>query len=103
MMPCVPDALLVPSEWDIILTPELAPLFVIDAAIVAAQRVFSVVLDPSSSAPGGSKHPLTSHLLDSLLGLRATIREYRLAQALESSNPGDGLLPPQAVTHSNPR
>jgi hypothetical protein len=87
MTPPIPEALLAPSEWDVLLTPELAPLFVIDAAIVAAQRVFSVVLDPSSSALGGAKHPLTSHLLGAMLSLRATIQEYRLADALEHRPP----------------
>jgi len=103
MRPSVPEALLAPSESDVIIAPELAPLFVIDAAIVAAQRFFSVVLDPTSSVLGGAKHPLTSHLLDAMLSLRATIREYRLAETLESSNACDKLLAPQAVTYTNPR
>lgn len=103
MTPSVLEALFAPSEADVIVAPELAPLFVVDAAIVAAQRFFSVVLDPTSSVLGGAKHPLTSHLLDAMLSLRATLREYRLAEALEASNACDGLLPPQAVTYSNPR
>lgn len=51
------------SESDIVLPPELAPLFVIDAAIVAAQRILSVQLDPSSFQPGGARYPPTRALL----------------------------------------
>jgi len=43
-----------PSEWDVALSPELAPLFVIDAAIVAA----SASLGPARSlllSPGGAR------------------------------------------------
>ncbi len=49
-----------PSEWDVILSPELAPLFVIDAGIVAAQRFFSILLDPSSFGPGGTDYRMRS-------------------------------------------
>jgi hypothetical protein len=72
-----------PSEWDIVLSPELAPLFVIDAAIVAAQRFLSITLDPTSSSLGGTDHPLTSELLDGMSTLRVDIRRYRLAVAVE--------------------
>jgi hypothetical protein len=51
--------LLAPSEWDVVLSPELAPLFVLDAAIVAAHRVLCIGLDPSSFSPGGAGHPPT--------------------------------------------
>ncbi len=49
--------LLAPSEWDVVLSPELAPLFVLDAAIVAAHRVLCIGLDPSSFSPGGAGPP----------------------------------------------
>ena len=66
-----------PSESDIVLSPELAPLFVIDAAIVAAQRIFSVSLDPSSPYPGGARYPPTRALLEAMCTLRCHIREHR--------------------------
>ncbi len=66
-----------PSEWDVVLSPELAPLFVIDAAIVAAQRIFSVSLDPSSPHPGGARYPPTRALLEAMCTLRCHIREHR--------------------------
>lgn len=70
-------ALHAPSEWDVVLSPELAPLFVVDAAIVAAQRIFSVSLDPSSSHPGGARYPPTRALLEAMRTLRCHIREHR--------------------------
>jgi len=66
-----------PSEWDVALSPELAPLFVIDAAIVAAQRVLSVLLDPTSFHPGGARYPPTRALLEVMRTLRSHIREHR--------------------------
>jgi hypothetical protein len=69
-----------PSEWDVVLSPELAPLFVLDAAIVAAQRFFSIVLDPSSSGPDGTADPPTRALLEAMRTLRCHIREHRLAE-----------------------
>jgi len=66
-----------PSESDIVLSPELAPLFVIDAAIVAAQRILSVQLDPSSFHPGGARYPPTRALLAAMRALRCHIREHR--------------------------
>lgn len=66
-----------PSEWDVALSPELAPLFVIDAAIVAAQRILSVQLDPSSFHPGGARYPPTRALLEAMRTLRSHIREHR--------------------------
>ena len=66
-----------PSEWDVALSPELAPLFVIDAAIVAAQRILSVLLDPSSFHPGGARYPPTRALLEAMRTLRRQIREHR--------------------------
>lgn len=72
-------ALCAPSEWDVVLSPELAPLFVLDAAIVAAQRVFSTLLDPSSSGPGGTDHPPTRTLLEAMRILRRHIRKHRVA------------------------
>lgn len=65
-----------PSESDIVLSPELAPLFVIDAAIVAAERILSVQLDPSSH-PGGARFPPTRALLAAMHALRWHIQEYR--------------------------
>ena len=72
-------AVCAPSEWDIVLSPELAPLFVLDAAIVAAQRVFSILLDTSSSGFGGTDHPPTRALLQAMDILRCHIREHRVA------------------------
>lgn len=72
-------ALHAPSEWDVVLSPELAPLFVLDAAIVAAQRFFSICLDPSSFEPGGTAYPPTRALLDTMRILRCHIREHRVA------------------------
>jgi hypothetical protein len=69
-----------PSEWDVALSPELAPLFVIDAAIVAAQRILSVHLDPSSSQPGGARYPPTRALLEAMRRLRSHIREHRRSE-----------------------
>jgi len=66
-----------PSEWDVVLSPELAPLFVIDAAIVAAQRVLAVHLDPSSFHPGGARYPPTRALLEAMSRLRGLIPEHR--------------------------
>jgi len=66
-----------PSESDIVLSPELAPLFVIEAAIVAAQRILSVQLDPSSFQPGGARYPPTCALLAAMRALRCHIREHR--------------------------
>jgi hypothetical protein len=71
-------ALRAPSEWDIVLSPELAALFVLDAAIVAAQRVFSIALDPSSSDPGGTGHPPARTLLAIMGILRRLIRQHRV-------------------------
>ena len=79
-----------PSEWDIVLSPELAPLFVLDAAIVAAQRFFSICLDPSSSGPGGTGHPPTRALLDDMRSLRCRIREHRVtAEAFDRESSGE--------------
>jgi hypothetical protein len=73
-------ALQAPSESDVVLAPELASLFVIDAAIVAAQRIFSVCLDPSSFHPGGGRYPPTRALLEAMHTLRCHIREHRIAE-----------------------
>ena len=73
-------ALHAPSEWDVVLSPELAPLFVLDAAIVAAQRIFSVGLDPSSAHPGGARYPPTQALLEAMRTLRCHIREHRIVE-----------------------
>jgi hypothetical protein len=83
MTPSTPDNLLIPSEWDVVQAPEVALLFVLDAAIVAAQRIFSITLDPTSSDLGGSDHPLTRDLLEVMRSLRVHIRQYRLAAAVE--------------------
>jgi hypothetical protein len=73
-------ALYAPSDWDIALSPELAPLFVIDAAIVAAQRIFSVSLDPSSSHPGGEQYPQTRALLEAMRTMRGQICAHRIRE-----------------------
>lgn len=67
-----------PSEWDVVLSPELAALFVLDAAIVAAQRFFSILLDPSSFDPGGTGHPPARAMLDTMGILRRLIRQHRV-------------------------
>lgn len=83
-------ALYAPSEWDIALSPEIAPLFVIEAAVVAAQRIFSVSLDPSSAHPGGEQYPPTRALLEAMRTLRGHIREHRiLEQAFADGAGGD--------------
>ncbi len=80
-----------PSEWDVTLSPELAPLFVLDSAIVAAQRIFSVHLDPSSSHPGGTRYPPTRALLAAMHALRCHIRRHRSAErAFADSDDGPG-------------
>lgn len=66
-----------PSEWDVVLSPELAPLFVIDAAIIAAQRILAVHLDPASLHPGGARYPPTRALLEAMSRLRGLIRKHR--------------------------
>lgn len=73
------DRLVAPSEWDVVLAPELAPLFVLDAAIVAAYRVLAICLDPSSSAVGGANHPPTRELLEAMRALRMRIHHHRRA------------------------
>lgn len=75
------ERLLAPSEWDVVLAPELAPLFVLDAAIIAAHRVLSIGLDPTSSSAGGVNHPPTRDLLDAMRVLRRRIQQHRLAEA----------------------
>ncbi len=87
MTPSARERLVAPSEWDVVLTPELAPLFVLEAAIVAAHRVLSIALDPTSSAAGGANHPPTRDLLDAMRVLRRHIRQHRLA---EGDLPRDG-------------
>lgn len=72
--------LVAPSEWDIVLAPELGPLFVLDAALIAARRFLAIGFDPSSSTRGGANHPPTRHLLDAMRALRRHIRQYRLAE-----------------------
>jgi hypothetical protein len=83
MTPCTRGNLVIPSEWDVVLAAEVAPLFVLDAAIVAAQRVFSITLDPTSSSLGGADHPLTRDLVEAMRTLRAHVSQYRLAVAAE--------------------
>ena len=83
-------ALHAPSEWDVVLSPELAPLFVLDAAIVAAQRFFSICLDPSSFEPGGTAYPPTRALLDTMRILRCHIRQHRVtAEAFDRAPRGE--------------
>ena len=77
-----------PSESDVILSPELAPLFVVDAAIVAAQRILSVQLDPSSFHPGGARYPPTRALLAAMQALRRHIREHRHRERLLANRIG---------------
>lgn len=77
-----------PSEWDVVLSPELAALFVLDAAIVAAQRSFSILLDPSSCGPGGTGHPPTRDLLDAMRALRCHILAHRLTAEAFDDDPG---------------
>lgn len=72
--------LVVPSEWDIVLAPELGPLFVLDAALLAARHVLAIGLDPSSSTSGGADYPPTRDLLDAMRALRWLIHPHRLAE-----------------------
>jgi len=81
-MPSSREWLVAPSEWDVVLAPELAPLFVLDAAIVAAHRVFSISLDPTSSSAGGANHPSTRELLEAMRILRRLIHHHRLAEVI---------------------
>ena len=80
-----------PSESDVVLSPELAPLFVLDAAIVATQRFFLILLDPSSSEPGGTDHPPTRALLEAMRILRGHIREHRVAAQVSDDEPSPEL------------
>ena len=82
-------ALHAPSEWDVVLSPELAPLFVLDAAIVAAQRFFSICLDPSSFEPGGTAYPPTRALPDTMRILRCHIREHRVTATFDHEPSGE--------------
>jgi hypothetical protein len=94
--------LLAPSEWDVVLSPALAPLFALDAAIVAAHRVLCIGLDPSSSSPGGTGHPPTRALLAAMRSLRRRVRDYRLAeQALADGCPKEPDYADDLVQHAN--
>jgi hypothetical protein len=84
-MPLNRENLVAPSEWDVLIAPEVAPLFVLDAALLAAQRFFAIILDPTSSDLGGADHLLTHDLLDAMCALRVHIRDYRLAEAADRS------------------
>jgi hypothetical protein len=79
-----------PSEWDVVLSPELAPLFVLDAAVVATQRFFSILLDPSSAGPGGTGYPPTRALLEAMNTMRCLIREHRIAHEAFADHDGPG-------------
>lgn len=68
-----------PSEWDVLIFPDLAPLFVLEAAIVAAHAALGCQLEPASSMPGGANHPPIRHLLRAMRILRAHIRNHRIA------------------------
>ena len=85
-MPSASERLVAPSEWDVVLAPELAPLFVLDAAIVAAHRVLSIALDPTSSSAGGLNHPPMRALLVAMRILRRRIHQHRLAEATADEN-----------------
>jgi hypothetical protein len=81
------EALHAPSEWDVVLSPELGPLFVLEAAIITVQRFFSIQLDPSSSLPGGANHRPTRALLHAMRTLRNRIRDHRaMEQAFASGS-----------------
>lgn len=94
-------ALHAPSDWDVVLSPELAPLFVVDAAIVAAQRVFSVSLDPSSSHPGGARYPPTRALLEAMRTLRCLIREHRKVERAFADGAGAEQQDPDDELHEH--
>jgi hypothetical protein len=73
-----------------VLSPELALLFVLDAAIVAAERFFYILLDPSSLGPGGAGYPPTLALLDAMRTLRSRIREHHvIAEAFNDAAGGE--------------
>ena len=77
MTPNHRETLHAPSEWDVVLAPELGPLFVLEAAIIAAHRFLLIQLDPSSSLPGGANHRPTRALLHAMRTLRSRIRDHR--------------------------
>jgi hypothetical protein len=75
----------VPSAWDVTLSPELAPLFVVDAAIHAARR-FIEVSWPASSPQGETN---LRDLLADMGRVQARIREHRVReQAFANNGPG---------------
>jgi hypothetical protein len=80
------EALHAPSEWDVVLSPELGPLFVLEAATIAAQRFLLIELDPSSSLPGGANHRPTRALLHAMRTLRTRIRNYRAMEQAFAAN-----------------
>lgn len=102
MTPCTRENLAIPSEWEVVLAAEVAPLFVLDAAIVAAQRVFSITLDPTSSSLGGTDHPLTRDLVEVMCTLRAHISQYRLAMAVEQGLSDSMDLDQDCLSRSQP-
>ena len=63
------DELRVPSAWDIAITPELAPLFVLDAAICATRRF----IEGSPPDCQADLRPILKHMRR----LLARIREHR--------------------------
>lgn len=90
----------VPSEWDVLLSPELAPLFVLDTALLAALRVFSVCLDPTSSEPGGTEHSPTRALLTAMHTLHFHIREHRWTAEAFHDDAGGAIDPADDVAEA---
>lgn len=70
-------ALRAPSHWDIVLAPELAPLFVLDAAILMVEHIFAISLDTSSSDFGGAGYPPTQQMRAAMQVVRQHIRLHR--------------------------
>lgn len=75
--PDVRPTLHAPSHWDIVLAPELAPLFLLEAAIVMAEHFFSIELDTSSTDLGGAGYPPTQQLRTAMQLVRQQIRLHR--------------------------
>ena len=80
MRPRVREAPLAPSEWNVVLAPELAPLFVIEAVLVATDRLLANTPDTNSRSAGGCEPPPTRALLRAMQVLRSHFARHRLAE-----------------------
>ncbi len=89
-----------PSEWDVVLSPELAPLFVVDAAIVAAQRILAVHLDPTSFHAGGARYPPTREMIETMSALRRLIHKHQRIEQAVADGP-DRVVDDNRHEHAN--